>query len=243
MTPTRSPRRPAALGPSFVLVLAFACLASGASADPFFDLPNGERLYNSGVDLSGGIDQHYEMSLNPFAPGSTAANLNAVSYLSPNNADSAWIGPSFPNVNTPESVYRVRTIVDLTGVSLAGFSLVGYWISDNEGLDILVNGASTGFTNNGAHGSLPSAFEENRFVLNASTGLVAGPNTIEFEWGNGPAGGAGSQNPNPTHIRIEFVSAAAAVPIFGAPALVALVAGLAGVGIYASRRHERTRSV
>ena len=215
-----------------------------AEAEPFLELPNGSRVYSSGIDLLGGIDQRYAMTLNPYAPGSATANLNSAGYLSANDSDSAWIGPAFPNVHTPESVYRVRTLIDLTGVSLAGYSITGYWVSDNRGLDILVNGSSTGFTNNGSHPNPPSASEDNRFVLDASSGLVAGVNVVEFEWGNGPAGGAGSQNPNPTHVRVDFIAAGSAVPMLGLPALGGLVFAVAIVGtllVRPSRARRATR--
>lgn len=235
-------RRPLVLVLCVAGSLAIALPAGRASAAGAVTLPNGSHVYSSGIDLSSGVDQRYAMTLNPYDPGSPTANLNSVGYLSANNANSAWIGPAFPNVHTPESVYRVRTLVNLTGVDLAGFSLTGYWVSDNQGLDILVNGNSTGFTNNGAHGSLPTAFPENFFALDASSGLVAGPNVIEFEWGNGPAGGAGSQFPNPTHVRVEFIEVVDTVPTLpplGAAALALLLALAAGTVLRA--RGARTR--
>ncbi len=84
-------------------------------------------------------------------------------------------------------------------MDLTAFRIDGFWISDNFGRDILVNGLSTGQTNTSDHRGLPSASPDNAFRL--SSGLVAGPNTIEFVWENTPHGPA-----NPTHVRIEFVS-------------------------------------
>ena len=226
-----------------ILVVAMAAgflLSTGrAEAGPYVELPNGSRVYSSGIDLLSGVDQRYAMTLNPYSPGTPTANINSAGYLSANDSDSAWIGPAFPNVDAPESVYRVRTLVDLSGVSLSAFSMTGYWVSDNKGLDILVNGSSTGFANNGAHTSLPSASSDNLFVLDASSGLVAGVNIIEFEWGNGPAGGAGSQFPDPTHVRVEFVEAVSAVPMLGTPALGTLVVGLSIIGLAGSLKSRR----
>src|SRR5690606_22000907 len=58
-------------------------------------------------------------------------------------------------------------------------------------------------------------------------GLVAALNILEFEWGNGPAGGAGSQVPNPIHVRVEFVSAESTViPVPAAFVLLGSALGL-----------------
>ena len=169
------------------------------------------------------------MTLNPYN-GSPIVNTNSAGYLSPNDVNSGWVGPAQANIGTPESVYRMSTTVDLTGVNLNGFTIVGYWVSDNQGLDLFVNGTPTGFTNDGNHPVHPTANEANRFELTSASGLVAGVNTIEFEWGNGPAGGAGSQNPNPTHVRVEFIAAGPAVPVsshlLGPTLLVVLLGGL-----------------
>ena len=206
-----------------------------ALADAILTLSNGAQLYSTGIDVSGGVDQRYTMTLNPY-DGSPTVNTNSAGYLSPNDANSGWVGPAQANIGTPESVYRMSTTVDLTGVNLSGFAIVGYWVTDNQGLDILVNGASTGFTNNGNHPSHPTASEANRFELTSASGLVAGVNTIEFEWGNGPAGGAGSQNPNPTHARVEFIAAGPAVPVSShhlVPWLLLVLLG--GLGVAALR--------
>ena len=223
-----------------ILVLGAVQPTGRAAADPFLDLPNGARVYSTGIDVSAGVDQRWAMTLNPFAPGSATANLNSAPYLAPNDASSAWIGPAQADVHTPESVYRVRTLVDLTGVALSGLSIRGYWVSDNRGLDILVNGNPTGFTNPGGHTSQPSATPANQFVLDAGTGLVAGVNVVEFEWGNGPAGGAGSQVPDPTHVRVEFAELTQGVPMLGLPSLILLGSALAAANLLARSKEETT---
>jgi len=183
------------------------CLALGtattAQAAPIITLPNGFNVYNTGIDLAGGVDQRYDMTVNPFN-GSPDVFVTTAGYTSPNTADSAWVSPSGTNVNAPESVYHIATTIDLTGINLSTFSLNGYWITDNQGLDILINGASTGQANTGSHTQAVDAFPGNAFTLDSAGGLVAGVNTITFVWGNGPAGGAGSQFPNPIHARVEF---------------------------------------
>lgn len=210
-------------------------LSSGAvSAASFITLPNGFNLYNTG-DFSPAtfLDNHYFMTLNPFSPGTTAVFVDSASYLSPATAESTWIGPSGENVHAPESVYRVAIDIDLTGVDAAALNLNGYWVSDNKGLDILVNGNSTGQTNNGFHSQQPSASPDNAFTITGPDGLIAGLNTIEFEWGNGPAGGANSQFPNPTHVRVEFTEYSF-VPVPAAAWLFA--SGLIGLAGLARRK-------
>ena len=193
---------------SFFCVWVLA--SSTANAASVYTLANGFEIYNTGILVSGGVDQRWYMTENPFN-GSSDANLNTAGYLSANTADSAWIGPSFANVNTPESVYAVAIDSVLTGIDLSSVELAGFWVTDNQGLDIRVNGFSTGQTNNGNHPAAPSASPANAFSISLEDGLISGINTIEFVWGNGPAGGAGSQNPNPTHARVEFTSAASSV--------------------------------
>ncbi len=189
--------------------LAMSSLPCRAAA--LVTLPNGSDVYNTGVDLAGGVDKHYTMTVNPFN-GSGNVFVTSAGYLSGNNADSAWVSPSGTNVHAPESIYHIATEVDLTGIDLTGFSLNGYWISDNQGLDILINGASTGQANTGSHTQLPDMFEGNAFTLDSAGGLVSGLNTITFVWGNGPAGGAGSQNPNPIHVRVQFTEYLIMIP-------------------------------
>lgn len=210
----------------------YACVSvllavNSANSAPI-TLANGFDINNTGISLSGNVDQVWYMTLNPFN-SSAQANINSAGYLSANNSDSAWVGPAGANVNAPESIYRIAIDIDLTGLDLASVDLSGFWLSDNQGLDILVNGTSTGQTNNGSHTSLPSAYPANAFSITLADGLVAGVNTLEFEWGNGPAGGAGSQNPNPTHVRVEFTEATSSVvPVPAAAWLFG--SALAGLG-------------
>lgn len=213
--------------------LLLSLLASGAQAAASFVLPNGATLYNSGINLSGLVDLSYAMTLNPFDDGNPEARKNGAGYLSAQTADSAWITPSGTGTHAPESIYRVDTVIDLTGIDPATITFDGFWVSDNAGLDILVNGASTGQTNTGQHGSLPNAFAGNAFTLTHAHGLVAGLNDVSFEWGNGPAGGAASQNPNPTHVRVEFTGfTVTPVPLPGAAWL------LAPAGLWLLRRRR-----
>lgn len=73
--------------------------------------------------------------------------------------------------------------------NLSKVRVVGSWAVDNTGLDILVNGVSTGITSPG-FGSYVS------FTI--TSGLLAGANTLDFRINNAPA------TPNPTGLRVNL---------------------------------------
>ena len=129
-----------------------------------------------------------------------------------------WISSFSSLENVEDIVLGVETILDLTGVNLQDnhFSLVGYWLSDNDGLDILVNGIPTHQTNSGVHAA-PIRRCENRFKISSSdAGLIEGRNRIEFRWGNGGAapdsgpyttcGNCDFQGRDPTGIQVGVVA-------------------------------------
>ncbi|GMQ84373.1 MAG: hypothetical protein BMS9Abin06_1164 [Gammaproteobacteria bacterium] len=198
-----------------------------ANAAGIITLPNGFDLYNTGIDVVTGVDQRY------LVDGGTAF-LNSESYLSPNNTDSAWLGPNATGGATINITYDLTTGIDLSGIDVSIFSLSGFWISDNEGVDILVNGSSTGQTNTGFHSDLPDAFADNAFSLSGADGLIAGLNTITFRWGNGPNFGGSIVSPDPTHVRVQF-SGFSVVPIPAAGWLF----GSGLLGLIGVARHKK----
>ena len=220
-------------------VFLLTLLAGASMAYPaILILPNGEKIFNTGIDdfgatlSNGGIDTHYEFTLNP-ANSLTNPFVVSAGYLSANTSNSQWVGPVGAGVNAPDNppgnLYAVKTIIDLTGMDLTGFRIDGFWISDNFGRDIVVNGLPTGQTNTGQHSSSPTAFADNAFSL--STGLVEGPNMIEYVWENSPFGPS-----NPTHVRIEFDSYA----IVPEPTTLAIWSTLGGIGsLVCLRRPKR----
>jgi hypothetical protein len=206
-----------------VLVLASSPAAMAAGV---LVLPNGFNLYNTGVQTSGSTDLHYVIN------GGSAFRVTGF-HLSGNNTSSAWLGPNASgSAGAAKNVtFDLTTTLDLTGIEVAGFSLDGFWVSDNRGVDILVNGNSTGQTNNGAHtsGAALSALE-NAFNLSAADGLIAGLNSIVFRWGNGPDFGGAVLATDPTSVRVQFESyTLVPVPamglLFGTAALGLLRAG------------------
>jgi hypothetical protein len=134
-------------------------------------------LFTTGVNNFGNAlplgspDPHYtilETNTNPFV----LTNLPS-RYIN-NNSTSQWI---WQNLNgSPINVTRTfRTTFNLTGFDPNTALISGEWAVDNVGVDILINGISTGNT-------IPygiSAF--NRFTdFSITEGFISGLNTLDF---------------------------------------------------------------
>jgi hypothetical protein len=160
-------------------------------------------IYGTGVADDGSLieagatDPHYRMvtSADEGFPGPDAIVLNdawpiAAGVWMLNGPSSKWIGPQADqSVGNAEGEYVYETRFNLTGVDVSRVRLVGGWATDNNGLDILVNGQSTGFTASGFNTFFP--FE-------ITSGLVAGENVLRFRMSNLPA------TPNPTGLRVDL---------------------------------------
>ena len=206
-------------------VVALAAITGHAQAVPIVG------LFNTGVDgsgalLGGGVDDpHYAIITQP-VPGTPDYTLPSINgSWSPNDAVSRWIGPnqySGGNNGDPGTyVYRTTFTLPAT-VDLLTVVLGGQWATDNNGTDILINGASTGQTS-------PAFFVPGAFTV--TTGFLAGLNTLDFVVVNL----AGS--PNPTGLRVTGLAGTfdvVAVPEAGSLGLFGL--GLAGLGLAAWRR-------
>ncbi len=196
-----------------LVVLGAMCLASvQARADVI------PTLFNTGVDSAGAVlpgdtigDPHYSLISVPGGTSdiriiSSAGGWPIPPYMA-DNTSSRWIGPN----NDADLTGPVGTFIYRTTFSLAGFapgtaSILGGWSTDNNGLDILLNGVSLGFTT--PFTSFSSGFSP--FAI--SSGFVAGVNTLDFVVNNGGL---------PTALRVEM-SGTAAVP---EPSSLALLAG------------------
>jgi PEP-CTERM motif-containing protein len=150
-----------------------------------------------------------------------------------NDSDSKWIGPTLgsgsdADSNGPVGTYVYRTTFNLAGLDPATASITGLWSTDNPGLDILINGISTGQ-------AIPSSTAFTAlFPFSITSGFLPGPNTLAFVLSN--EGG-------PTGLRVDSI-AGTAQPIGGAPVpepttLLLFGSGLAGV---AARRRLRRRA-
>lgn len=133
-------------------------------------------LFATGLDSSGNIlggadaDPHYTV-LDGVTPGMNAVTLFSIpSVYVPNDSSSRWVWEN--SSGYPINVTRTfRTTFDLTGFDPITASISGTWATDNLGLDILINGISTGLTNSTFTSYTP-------FVI--TNGFVAGVNTLDF---------------------------------------------------------------
>ena len=155
------------------------------------DIPN--LLFNTGVNASGALladgatDPHYQITTNPDSELADAIVIDSTTApvagpWSPNTADSKWIGPRLTGGSATGN-YTYTTTFDLSGYDVSTVAISGDWTSDNGGVDILVNGISTGisrndFTTVGSFQIAPGSF-------------LSGTNTLDFIVNNNGAGSTG----------------------------------------------------
>jgi hypothetical protein len=221
-----------------VLTAALAVAATLSFAAPSHAITvTNLAVFNTGVDASGNplpagtIDPHYTLIDSPDVvfngPEAFVTNNGfPIGVWAPNTSASKWVSPR-PDAanNNATGQYTYRTTLDLTGFDPATAIIVGRWMSDNNGLDILVNGTGTG--NITSFESFRSGFVS--FTLDDH--FIGGMNTIDFVVFNGTA------FVNPTGLRVEMTGTAMPIPEPDTWAMVAIGFGLIGVGT--SRRQSR----
>jgi hypothetical protein len=153
-------------------------------------------------------DPHYTVTINRIR-GKAYAATSAQGFPIPpwigDSSISAWISPTTDTmaVGGSRANFSYETSFDLTGYDPATAVIVGQWSTDNEGVDILINGVSTGQRNTAQFISYTP--------FRISSGFVSGINTLTFIVNN--ADGPGN---NPTGLRVEMEGTAAFIrnPIF-----------------------------
>jgi hypothetical protein len=130
---------------------------------------------------------------------------------------SAWIGPLNDYIaDGPGGDYDYQTTFNLTGLDPTTAILTGQWSTDDSGVDILINGASTGNTA-GGFGAW--------YGFTVNSGFVSGVNTLDFIVDN---------DSGPTGLRTELTGTASPTP---EPASMLLLGvGLAAFGLCKGRR-------
>ena len=162
-------------------------------------------LFSTGTDSAGTPlgqnepDGHYTLVAPSPVTGTPLAATSAGGYPIPpwmaDNTASTWITPVAGTVCAPGD-YFYRTTFDLTGRNLASASITGEWATDDTGVDILLNGVSTGVSSSSGFSSWAS------FQL--TNGFVSGLNTLTFRVNNA------GLSPNPSGFRAEVTGVATA---------------------------------
>ena len=136
-------------------------------------------LFPTGVDSSGaplgdGVSDPNYYILETESSGVVMNENNIPASWVSHSSNSNWIWEKA--TGKPADVTRTfRTTFDLTGLDPNTASISGKWAVDNQGLDILVNGISTGQTT----GQTNLGFEE-LTTFNINSGFVDGLNTLDF---------------------------------------------------------------
>lgn len=166
-------------------------------------------LYNTGTDdfnqplADGETDSHYQLvfSADVNYPGPESkvifSNEFPIGNWYPNGNKSKWIAPRTDAGKWNEAgTYVYRIYFDLTGHDLNSTIIKGGWSTDNNGVDILINGSSTGYA------TPYEAFKGGLFPFEIKSGFMDGINSIDFVVNNGFA---------PTGLRVEFAPTSKAI--------------------------------
>ncbi|MBE2227030.1 MAG: hypothetical protein IAE93_06800 [Ignavibacteria bacterium] len=151
-------------------------------------------LFNTGVDnnkmtiADGETDPHYVLSISadPLFSGPDTKVVYSDGFpIGPwlyNDEVSKWIAPRADagEWNSP-GIYVYSLSFSLHGFKHETAEIRGFWVSDNNGADIMINGKSTGFF------TVYDAFRYGFSPFEIKEGFVNGINTISFVVNNGEA--------------------------------------------------------
>jgi PEP-CTERM motif len=149
---------------SLITVLSLA-LGAGLGASPITVFPTGVDDSMNPIG-NAGIDPHYVVMVSGLPQAVVVGGAPAYIQTPP----SRWVWQTWQQ--QPSNVtLTFRTTFNLAAFLVGSTSLSGSWATDNLGLDILINGQSTGNTC-GGFTSLCN--------FSITNGFVAGTNTIDF---------------------------------------------------------------
>ena len=129
----------------------------------------------------GVVDPHYQLfasASTTYPAGSPLYVVNSSTYPIPpwmaNGPNSKWLSVQTVPGSISTGIYTYRTVFNLSGYNSSTASITGQWSMDDDGMDILINGMSTGFSYNGT----------NQFgffhPFSISSGFLPGNNTLDF---------------------------------------------------------------
>ncbi|EEF62338.1 beta strand repeat-containing protein [Pedosphaera parvula] len=139
----------------------------------FSELFNTGLADNRSLLPGGATDPHWQLvqSDDPVFPGPAAivdSSLPGVWLV--NGPSSLWISPG-DGANNAAGLYTYRTSFLIDTMDPNNAQLSGSWVSDNQGVDVRLNGVSLGLTNATSLGSFS--------FFTITNGFVAGSNTLE----------------------------------------------------------------
>jgi ELWxxDGT repeat protein len=169
--------------------------------------PTGFTVFATGLDNSGSplpdgaIDPHYQLvaSADPSNHGPNSyvvlENQYPFQFWIADTATSKWISSKADQSrNDAGGIFDYQTTFDLSGFDPSTAQLTGRFTEDNEMVDILINGHSTGIQNSPAQWAVWTPFT-------ISSGFQPGLNTIVFHTHNDDSGSAGG-------VRVEMTGTA-----------------------------------
>jgi hypothetical protein len=164
---------------AFLTVVAIALLSAAQTAVLAVPIAN---LYNTGLDSLGNYqptsapDGNYTVIASPTGPFIPVAvddtNYPIPPWVANNPTTSRWIGTSQLYSDGLLGNYTYRTSFSLpANAILSSVTISGQWAADNSGLDILVNGNSSGNVAVGFTSLAP---------FSLTSGFQIGLNTVDF---------------------------------------------------------------
>ncbi|HEX2816610.1 MAG TPA: PEPxxWA-CTERM sorting domain-containing protein [Phenylobacterium sp.] len=210
-------------------LFAAAALASSLVAGTAAQAAAITSLFDTGVNASGTPladgtigDPHYSLVGVPGGTSDirvrTAIGGFPIGPYFGDDATSAWIGPNNDSqIDGGLGLFDYQTTFTLAGFNAATASISGGWSSDNNGVEILLNGVDTGNA-----GTDFAQFQIGFAPFSITSGFHAGVNTLDFIVNNG--GG-------PTALRVEMSGSAATAGGVPEPAAwTMMIAGFGGIG-------------